>query len=62
MSTRVGVSKFTYFLLVGLGILLGINAAGVDVTTLNVLTGAIGIGLGSACSRSPATSSAASCC
>jgi small-conductance mechanosensitive channel len=46
VSTRVGVSKFTYFLLVGLGILLGINAAGVDVTTLNVLTGAIGIGLG----------------
>jgi small-conductance mechanosensitive channel len=46
VSTRVGVSKFTNFLLVGLGILLGINAAGVDVTTLNVLTGAIGIGLG----------------
>ena len=46
VSTRVGVSKFTYFLLVGLGILLGINAAGVDVTTLNVLTGAIGLGLG----------------
>ncbi|MBV8974964.1 MAG: mechanosensitive ion channel [Sinobacteraceae bacterium] len=46
VSTRVGVSKFAYFLLVGLGVLLGINAAGVDVTTLNVLTGAIGIGLG----------------
>jgi small-conductance mechanosensitive channel len=46
VSTRVGVSKFTYFLLLGLGILLGINAAGVDVTTLNVLTGAIGLGLG----------------
>lgn len=46
VSTRVGISKFTYFLLVGLGVLLGINAAGVDVTTLNVLTGAIGLGLG----------------
>ena len=46
VSTRVGVSKFTNFLLVGLGVLLGINAAGVDVTTLNVLTGAIGLGLG----------------
>jgi small-conductance mechanosensitive channel len=46
VSTRVGVSKFTYFLLVALGVLLGINAAGVDITTLNVLTGAIGIGLG----------------
>lgn len=46
VSTRIGVSKFTYFLLVSLGVMLGINAAGVDVTTLNVLTGAIGIGLG----------------
>jgi small-conductance mechanosensitive channel len=46
VSTRVGVSKFTTFLLIGLGILLGVNAAGVDVTTLNVLTGAIGFGLG----------------
>jgi len=46
VSTRVGVSKFASFLLIGLGVLLGINAAGVDVTTLNVLTGAIGLGLG----------------
>jgi small-conductance mechanosensitive channel len=46
VGTRIGISKFTYFFLVALGILLGINAAGVDVTTLNVLTGAIGLGLG----------------
>lgn len=46
VSTRVGISKFTFFLLLGLGVLLGVNAAGVDVTTLNVLTGAIGLGLG----------------
>src|ERR1700719_4852711 len=46
VSTRVGVSKVAYFLLLGLGMLLGINAGGVDVTTLNVLTGAIGLGLG----------------
>jgi small-conductance mechanosensitive channel len=46
LSTRIGISKFTYFVLLGIGVLLGINAAGVDVTTLNVLTGAIGIGLG----------------
>jgi small-conductance mechanosensitive channel len=46
VSTRVGISKFTYFLLMGLGVLLGINAAGVDITTLNVLFGAIGLGLG----------------
>jgi small-conductance mechanosensitive channel len=46
VSTRVGITKSTSFLLVSLGVLLGINAAGVDVTTLNVLTGAIGLGLG----------------
>jgi small-conductance mechanosensitive channel len=46
MGTRIGVSKFTQFSLVGLSILLGLNAAGLDLTTLNVLTGAIGIGLG----------------
>ncbi|MFT3906273.1 MAG: mechanosensitive ion channel [Steroidobacteraceae bacterium] len=46
LSTRIGVTKFTYFFLVGLGILLGINAAGVDLTALTVLTGAIGLGLG----------------
>jgi small-conductance mechanosensitive channel len=31
---------------VSLGVLLGINAAGVDLTALTLLTGAIGIGLG----------------
>jgi small-conductance mechanosensitive channel len=46
LSTRIGISKFSYFVLLGIGVLLGINAAGVDVTTLNVLTGGIGIGLG----------------
>src|SRR5262249_60154561 len=46
VSTRVGISKFAYFLLLGLGILLGVNAAGGDITTLNVLLGAIGLGLG----------------
>ncbi|MEO8314223.1 MAG: mechanosensitive ion channel domain-containing protein [Pseudomonadota bacterium] len=46
LSTRIGISKFTYFFLLGLGVLLGINAAGVDLTALTVLTGAVGIGLG----------------
>jgi small-conductance mechanosensitive channel len=46
LSTRIGISKFSTFFLVGLGILLGINAAGVDLTALTVLTGAIGLGLG----------------
>ncbi len=46
VSTRIGISKFVYFLLVGIGLLLGINAAGVDITTLNVLTGAVGLAVG----------------
>jgi small-conductance mechanosensitive channel len=46
MSTRIGISKFTYTLLISLGVLLGIRSAGVDLTALTVLTGAIGIGLG----------------
>ncbi len=46
MSTRVGIAKFSHFFLVGLGALLGVNAAGVDLTALTLLTGAIGIGLG----------------
>jgi len=46
LSTRIGISKFAYFFLVGIGVLIGINATGVDVTTLNVLTGAVGLGLG----------------
>src|SRR5215207_626247 len=46
VSTRIGISKFAYFFLVSLGILLGINSAGVDITALTVLTGAIGLGLG----------------
>ncbi len=46
MSTRIGISKFTYFFLLTLGVLIGINAAGVDLIALTVLTGAVGIGLG----------------
>ena len=43
---RIGLAKFTQAFLVGLSVLVGLNAAGLDLTTLNVLTGAIGIGLG----------------
>ncbi len=46
LTTRVGIAKFSHFFLVGLGALLGVNAAGVDLTALTLLTGAIGIGLG----------------
>ena len=45
-NMRIGIAKFTQAFLVGLSVLVGLNAAGLDLTTLNVLTGAIGIGLG----------------
>jgi small-conductance mechanosensitive channel len=45
-STRIGIAKFSNAFLIGLSILLGLNAAGVDLTALTVLTGAIGLGLG----------------
>ena len=46
LSMRIGISKFSQAFLIGLSILLGLNAAGLDLTTLNIFTGAIGIGLG----------------
>jgi small-conductance mechanosensitive channel len=46
ISTRIGISKFSTFALLALGVLLGVNASGVDLTALTVLTGAIGLGLG----------------
>jgi small-conductance mechanosensitive channel len=46
LSTRIGISKFANAVLIGLSILIGLNAAGVDLTALTVLTGAIGLGLG----------------
>ena len=45
-STRIGVAKFSNAFLIGLSILVGLNTAGVDLTALTVLTGAIGLGLG----------------
>jgi small-conductance mechanosensitive channel len=45
-STRIGIAKFSNAFLIGISILLGLNAAGVDLTALTVLTGAIGLGLG----------------
>jgi small-conductance mechanosensitive channel len=46
ISMRIGIAKFAQAFLIGLSVLLGLNAAGLDLTTLNVLTGAIGVGLG----------------
>ena len=46
LSTRIGISKFSFVILLSIGVLLGINATGVDVTALTLPLGAIGIGLG----------------
>lgn len=46
LSMRIGIAKFSQTFLISLSILLGLNATGLDLTTLNVLTGAIGVGLG----------------
>ncbi len=45
-STRIGIAKFANAFLIAMSILMGLNAAGVDLTALTVLTGAIGLGLG----------------
>jgi small-conductance mechanosensitive channel len=45
-STRIGIAKFANAFLIALSILMGLNAAGVDLTALTVLTGAVGLGLG----------------
>lgn len=46
LSMRIGIAKFSQAFLIGLSVLLGLNAAGLDLTTLNIFTGALGIGLG----------------
>ncbi|MEJ2060722.1 MAG: mechanosensitive ion channel [Gammaproteobacteria bacterium] len=43
---RLGIAKVTKFLLLALGILVGLNAVGIDLTALTVFGGALGVGLG----------------
>ena len=45
-NMRIGLAKFTQAFLIGLSVLVGLNASGLDMTSLNLLSGAIGIGLG----------------
>jgi small-conductance mechanosensitive channel len=45
-STKIGIAKFANAFLIGLSLFLGLDAAGVDLTALTVLTGAVGLGLG----------------
>jgi len=46
LSTRIGIGKFSHAFLIGFGVLLGLQASGVDLTALTVFSGAIGLGLG----------------
>jgi small-conductance mechanosensitive channel len=45
-GTRIAVSKFTYAFLIGLGILLGLSASGLNLGALSIFGGALGLGLG----------------
>ena len=46
LSLRKAVSNAVRALLVGIGLLLGLTAGGVDLTALSVLGGAVGVGVG----------------
>jgi small-conductance mechanosensitive channel len=46
LSLRKAVSNAVRALLVGVGLLLGLSAVGIDLTALSVLGGAIGVGVG----------------
>lgn len=45
-ATRIGIAKTSHAFFIGLGILVGLRASGVDLTALTVFSGAIGLGLG----------------
>ncbi len=46
LSLRKAVSNAVRALLVGIGLLLGLTAVGIDLTALSVLGGAVGVGVG----------------
>jgi len=45
-SMQVGLSKFAKFFLYSIAIVIALNSVGIDLTTLTVFGGAIGVGLG----------------
>ncbi|OIQ03656.1 MAG: mechanosensitive ion channel protein MscS [Zetaproteobacteria bacterium CG06_land_8_20_14_3_00_59_53] len=45
-SSRVALTKFSKFFLLALAILVGLDAAGIDLTALAVFGGAVGVGIG----------------
>ncbi len=46
VSMRIGLSKFAKFSMFTVAILVALNAVGINLTTLTVLSGAIGVGIG----------------
>lgn len=45
-GTRMGLAKFSKFVLLTLALLIALNSAGIDLTALAVFGGALGVGLG----------------
>jgi len=46
LSARVALAKTSKFILIAIALFIGLDAAGVDLTTLTVFGGAIGVGIG----------------
>ena len=45
-SSRVGLAKFSRYLLLAIAIFVALDAAGIDLTALTVFGGAVGVGIG----------------
>jgi small-conductance mechanosensitive channel len=59
IGMREALGAIVRYVIISLGALVILQGAGIDLTSLNVLVGAVGADSGSGCRTSPATSSAA---